>query len=165
MNISKSIGKTMGLIDPDLTTPGHDAIMLAIARDHGHFINLLKRANISTEVDIDEVTFEAPVIVGSNGFVIGHLDVLYRCSNDKGGRWKIGVEIKTSIKSCGELLRQINTYREALIGARDSYGTPRSQGSVIMVVVAPSDQLGRWREFLTAQDVRCVNAEELGYSS
>lgn len=129
----------LGFKDPDLTSPKHDEMMLWLDKNvEEKFCNKLKRKNRERILHIEKL-WEQP-IRGYNGFILGYKDFELKCwediiykefckIDDIPWRWEKGdtpvegqyeatdtfeiqviFEVKTTIPSLGELLRQINSY-------------------------------------------------------
>lgn len=63
-------------------------------------------------------------------FLIGSIDLKFDCRDFRGFSFNVFVEVKTSIPSVGELLRQLNTYKEFL----------NSSGNAFIVVAPDNSQ-------------------------
>lgn len=128
----------LGFFDEDLKKPKHDEIMYWLDSNVENIMKDLMFKKICTSINrlptsqiidtkykIDKV-WEMPVISknGYNKFIIGYIDfyfsfsIPYRSKNlyDEfvENDYILGscFEVKSEIKSAGELIRQINTYRE-----------------------------------------------------
>lgn len=122
----------IGFEDHDLKTPEHDRIMLwvdlnadAVAAEAWKFfrINELSKTGkygehraASEFVGVAKKTWEMPVLAGV-GRVIGFIDMRLDCHGrfDQGGQDRIvpveiNIEVKSTIKSIGELIRQVRAY-------------------------------------------------------
>ena len=93
--------------------------------------------------DVAEVRFkvwsEWEKLLKDNKYVVGFVDLVIHCEIEgRGssnwpyhGQWNLGIEAKTHITSCGELIRQLRLYESKMgLGARLGR----------MVVVSPDDQ-------------------------
>jgi hypothetical protein len=95
--------------DSELSTPRHDELVLHLLYDK-NAEKLVRIANDFTDgylIDNIKVTSEYP-ICASNDFIIGYADIIIRYGNN----YFVCVEVKPKIKSFGETLRQINTYKK-----------------------------------------------------
>jgi hypothetical protein len=162
---SKGIGRALGYSDDDLTTPGHDALVLWV-RDH--WLELVSRffkpqflaarianakrfetseaARFARETELHaqypsgrnptplhlapepealfswfpvEIEKRVPggwIDVYGAGIAQIEIEVLRDLGEEVpvwvGPRWELAVEVKTNIRSFGELLRQLRIYRE-----------------------------------------------------
>lgn len=134
---SKDIGRRFGIQDDDLKTPGHDALLLWVDANASEIAN---RATGGQFVARDCV-WEMPI--SRRGFTVGYWDAwinTQRAPDADPEKWirGIGVEIKTTIPSLGELVRQLRTYQEYTMDARE----------VPVVVVSPD---ARWATQLRSQ--------------
>ncbi len=118
----------MGFRDDDLKTPMHDKIMLW-AQEHAAQI---QQAVLGEPADrVPDVKWEIPVRPSGSTYVIGFIDMVI-------GPY-LAVEIKTKIPNVGELLRQLNSYRQF---------SPWS--SYYFVVISPDD---RFADILRSQRI------------
>ena len=155
------------MADEDLRTPSHDAIMVWLHENILQVVTAISagfarhpelgNAPIPKEGDITSL-WETPVFnssryqrsdgqyAGSNN-IVGYIDLL---AENKGGLMlpPIAFEVKTSIRSIGETIRQINTYR--------SYSK-----NTLFCIVSPDD---RFREILESQNILFVKAPAVGDS-
>lgn len=125
-----------GFRDDDIKTPDHDAIMVWLdLAVHSLFSEHLRR---QFHEDPNDVTvsrkWEVPIHSDStNRFCIGFIDMVatFRIGHEVA---KVYFEVKTSIKSIGELFRQLNTY------------IPHIDGPIF--VVCPD---GKWKDLIESQ--------------
>lgn len=136
------------MADEDLRTPGHDAIMVWLHENVAEVMNgIYAQFNRSADMgpcpiftsDDIHVTWEQPI---RSGNIVGYVDMLAATKNNG----KVSFEVKTSIKSIGETIRQINTYRTYL---RDQ----------IFCIVSPDD---RFIKILKSQNILFVKAPPIG---
>lgn len=147
------------MADEDLRTPGHDAIMIwlneniaAVAAEISAGISRGPDCGVipmPTTEDIT-VTWESPVWypVWGKEYIVGYVDLLAEFSR-RVFLPKIAFEVKTSIRSIGETIRQINTYRSYM--RRDT----------LFCIVSPDD---RFRAILESQGILFVKAPTGGDS-
>ena len=144
----KTFASRHGFHDSDLTSPKHDAIMLWLHENIGDVLGeLASRRYPAADGTVESVIvdWEVPVQVGRNDFTVGFIDMVARGSarlkepEDNQTHYGIQavIEVKTSIPSVGELLRQINHIRT---NAR--YYEP------VYVVVCPD---ARFKEIIESQ--------------
>jgi hypothetical protein len=111
-----TIQQKFGFRDDDLRTPKHDEIMLWL---NGNIKNVIGQVT-GKHPKIMEKIWEYPLSSGrDNQYVIGFIDMLVRFDEcitkdtTAPGEW-ICFEVKTSIPSLGELIRQVNFYQKYL---------------------------------------------------
>jgi len=135
---NKTLISRFGFNDPDLTTPLHDKIILSITEDKLKEIisniDILKGKNYK----IHGIAHEVP-IKASNDYIIGFIDAVATIAYDNRQTCdpmcdpvkfiKIYIEVKTTIPSYGELVRQLNMYRDGL-----------SIDDVYTLVISPDDR-------------------------
>lgn len=156
------------MADEDLRTPSHDAIMIWLQENILQVLGEIS-SNIERHPDLgvvptlnaEDITvkWETPVWgggylnsygerVGSRS-IIGYVDMLAECSR-RVCFPNVAFEVKATIRSIGETIRQINTYR-AQSGWKD---TP-------FCIVSPDD---RFRAILESQGILFVKAPSIGDS-
>jgi len=125
---AKTLQQRFGFLDDDLTTPKHDEMMIW-ANDNA---KQLVSEVLGEPLDVLDITWECSVKTSTN-FLIGFIDLAILASNHT----LVCFEIKTKIPSLGELLRQINMYREPVnrLGQRGSQAKYAS-----FAVIAPDDR-------------------------
>jgi hypothetical protein len=140
---AKTLQERMGFVDHDLKTPGHDAIMLWLDDEVKRSLaDWLKVEDWSTDdraqvsdlptrpgLKVTKTIWEQPVTTGRDytvGFIdmvahyeqqgIGYTQNVYGAKAYSLSWWddKAFFEVKTSISSLGELLRQLGYYRQHL---------------------------------------------------
>lgn len=117
----------MGFSDPDRRTPAHDKACVAIATDPERFIRRVRQRDAVTRINCH---LEVPLQKGSGQYTttIGFIDAVIEWRGPcqigtafgsyetiDGVTWgslSMLVEVKTTIDSIGNLLRQMNLYRE-----------------------------------------------------
>lgn len=155
------------MADEDLRTPGHDAIMIWLQENilqvFGEIAPGMERhpdlgAAPTLKAEDITVKWEAPVWgggylnsynerVGSRS-IVGYVDMLAECSS-RVCFPDVAFEVKTSIRSIGETIRQINTYRAYL------------RSGTRFCIVSPDD---RFRAILESQGILFVKAPAVGDS-
>ncbi len=140
---AQTLLQKMGFRDGDLSTPLHDEIMLWLDANMEGIIrsfDWLKSwmnpdlAQQNPEFHPGGKTWEVPITVGQNNYVVGFIDLRVETKFVLPGQREthygpdLNFEVKTSIPSLGELLRQINTYRAHCTGRQT------------FIVVAPDDR-------------------------
>lgn len=113
-----TIEKLWKIDDSELSTPKHDELVLhLLARENYKKVLdaiLFRSLSECAENPAINVICEKPISNG-NKFLIGYVDIVYEVKHplDTYGDSKqdIYIEVKPTIRSFGETLRQINTYR------------------------------------------------------
>lgn len=112
---AKSLNEKFGFLDEDLRTDEHDDI-IALCIDKQD--DLFKQSGVEWAKSemIEDVALEYWIRQrGYNGniFPIGAVDIMFTFkfpSGTVGDTRSLGVEVKTHIRSMGELIRQVNLY-------------------------------------------------------
>ena len=125
---TKTIIERLGFQDPDRKSPKHDQIQFWVRNNLRHVLKSVFPEKEIPSFDDIPVSLEYPVT--DRNYVIGFVDVYCQ-------QYNLGIEIKTQIESVGELLRQINFYRNYL-------------GKGTWIVVSPD---GRFAKVLQDQGV------------
>lgn len=117
---AKTLIEKHGFKDSDLTTPLHDKIMFWLVENIEQVINEIIIKDF-TKFKIDSIKAEFPIVNYSgytrdNKSVIGFLDLFVRIKTEKTEDFpaqtrNIAIEIKSSIPSVGETIRQLNFYK------------------------------------------------------
>ena len=197
---SKSIGRALGYSDDDLTTPGHDALVLWIARNvqtllAQTILNDLHDAHEAALIKLNDIVdaaaakqrerrqvaglapqeYSRPSAVPAGrrwcttyrpelekkvpgGWIDVHISGAAYVDVDRTAQalrsvsWTLSVEVKTHIRSFGELLRQLRTYQDGLKQLRQRENPSNfSSGSHSHIYVAgPDDRFAddlRWQGF------------------
>ena len=154
------------LEDKQLTTPKHDELMFYLAKkENDEYLNLrqllLKTNLIALELiykfRIKRMEFEKPLI-GERG-LIGVIDCAVEIEfigENELTSFSLLIEIKPKIESVGEVLRQLNIYkqyRNIFFCNRGTYYNSR------IVLFTPTEQ---YREFFESQDIIYLSLESLG---
>lgn len=153
--------------DEDLRTPSHDAIMIwlheniaAVSAEISAGIERHPDYGVVPMPTAEDITvkWESPVwgggylknheIIGAR-HIIGYIDLLAEFSSNV-CLPHIAFEVKTSIRSIGETIRQINTYRAHI------------RRETMFCIVSPDD---RFRAILESQGILFVKAPAVGDSS
>jgi len=142
---AQTLQQRFGFADKDLTTPKHDEIMLWLDQNIvtviGHILNHSKRWKQiaeGREWSHGDTEWEMPVISRSgygNQYIIGFVDLATLVSVGSDQRYFM-FEVKSSIPSLGEVIRQIRMYETYSRGA--------------YVIVSPDD---RFADALRAQGI------------
>jgi len=177
---AKTLQERMGFKDPDLTTPKHDEIMLWLDRNMGEILIRAydiapltdpRFQALQDEHDLKpnplriEKDWERPIIDGgprgTSCFTVAFMDMFVRATwdrpevNDKGeyflSRDEIfAMEVKPTIRSLGELIRQIR-HQETYLPQQYGYN------EITSVVVSPDT---RFREQLISQGIEFIEVPE-----
>lgn len=154
------------MADEDLRTPSHDAIMIWLQENIlqvlGEISSSIERhpdLGVVPTLNAEDITvkWESPVWgggylnsygerVGSRS-IIGYVDMLAECSR-RVYFPDVAFEVKATIRSIGETIRQINTYRAHL-------------KNIPFCIVSPD---GRFRAILESQGILFVKAPAMGDS-
>lgn len=134
---AQTLVQKLGFMDDDLKSSEHDNILIWVNE------NILKIVNsiFTTEFkpQILDLQWEHAIISGK--FTVGFIDICVRLEND----FKIYFEAKTKIPSAGELIRQINFYKNN--GASDFRD---GNVSAWHIVVSPDT---KYRDLLVSQNI------------
>lgn len=122
----QTLQQRFGFQDSDLTTPQHDEMMLWLDEN----IDTVLSEFLKKPTTAKQVLWECPVRTGG-GYLIGFAD-MFVLTDD--GNF-VCIEVKTKIPSLGELIRQINMYRE-----RHNRIGNVSASEAYFVIVAPDDR-------------------------
>ena len=127
-----------GHVDPDLSTDKHDEIMIWL---DGKIEEYAKYCNGK----VDRKVWEYPLFKGSREYksIVGYIDILASITNCG----VIAFEVKSHIKSVGELIRQIRQYQSFC------------NGQTKFIVVSPDD---RFVDVLKNQGIDFWKYEENG---
>lgn len=145
MEKAKTLQEKLGFKDEDLISDKHDEIILWLFDNSLEVVRKLFKDKGEVDentIKISKVSFEYPVINSfrTNKNIIGFIDAVIYFSYQKNNEtihYSIAVEVKSYIKSIGELLRQINLYKEFT----KNY----------FVVISPDD---RFIKILESEDIR-----------
>lgn len=121
---AKTLIERFGFRDDDRKKPKHDEIQIWVYRNFQHIIRTLFPSLDLNEVGPLQLELERAVATDRN-FVVGFIDVYCR-------RLALAVEVKTEIKCIGELVRQIQFYRNYLGGVRWIVVSPDDRSSGIL---------------------------------
>lgn len=138
---SNTLQSKFGFQDEDLKTPKHDEIMLWL---DNHLENIISKLE-DGEFYISHKIWEQPIVTGHNNFTIGFVD-MYVIATDKNTLRDLGYcfEVKSSIPSLGEVIRQIRMYEQ------------HCQSNPKFVVVSPDN---RFEPALKSQGIGFVKYE------
>ena len=104
--------------DADLTTPQHDQIMLWFDANARRLLAPWIPVERAADPTFRLVTeWEVPVMNRNNGYVHGFLDMRVEVwvADDGDGYWnRFHIEVKSTIPSLGELVRQLKLYQQYL---------------------------------------------------
>jgi len=139
----------MGFIDSD-RNKAHDELQLEILSNPEKLIRSITNTEI-LDLKIESIKLEVPVMSGT--FIVGFIDcvIVFSFQTEKESYKtikKLVVEIKTSINSFGDTLRQINTYKKY-----DKYPNTFLTDAVF-VIACPDDSLS---EQFKTQGIRFYN--------
>jgi len=140
---AQTIQARFGFADADLKTQKHDEMMLWLDQH----VNEVSSTIVGEPVEMVQKTWEKPVMSGK--YTVGFVDLFaftnegynYRIPSDY-KRCGICFEVKTSIPSLGELIRQIRMYQQ--------YVRSGEWGLPIFVVVSPD---ARFADALRSQGI------------
>jgi hypothetical protein len=109
---AKTLIERLGFLDPDRKKYKHDEIQIWV---YHNFRSIIKHVFPLLKVENDlqlKIELEYPVADNSKhkNFIVGFVDVYCR-------KYSIGVEIKTEMPVVGELIRQIQFYRNYINGS------------------------------------------------
>lgn len=124
---AKTLIERLGFKDPDRRASKHDEIQLWVYQNIAIVINTIWP---QSKLELLHFVVELEHPITDRNYVLGFVD-LYVQSHG------IAIEVKTEIPNVGELLRQINFYR-------NYFGGPR------WIVVSPDD---RYKDVLKAQGI------------
>jgi hypothetical protein len=141
---AKTLIEKHGFIDPDRKAGQHDKIQIWAYRNLSTILKSL--AHSDREFTIQYACMEKPIMqiernyTGVVGFVDLYLSgyVTRSDEKDKPQRIDVSIEVKGTIESCGDLIRQINFYRK--------FESIKST----WIVVSPDD---RFKEILKDQNI------------
>ena len=107
-----TLEKKYGFEDKELTTPKHDDLVIKLL-DKNYFIKYIIREYSEGLFDLETLDIKSEIPIHSyNSFIIGYWDIVASCiSSNHKTKYYLMVEVKPSIRSFGETLRQINTYK------------------------------------------------------
>jgi len=131
---AQTMSQKLGFVDPDKKTPLHDEIQQWV---HKNFPEVLKGIGAKYDGYTYEVTWEYPLTTrgyhDAKASIIGYID-LRATRRGQDGKWDntFYIEVKTTIPSVGELLRQL-TFYSLNTGLKDCY-------KKYMIVVCPDDK-------------------------
>jgi len=139
---AKTLIERHGFIDPDRKESLHDKIQIWAYKN----IQLILRSLSSSDKEfrITYASMERPIVQHERNYsaVIGFVDLYVSASVYQGDKLcrtiYVSLEIKSNIESCGDLIRQINFYRNF-----ESFKST-------WIVVSPDD---RFREILLDQGI------------
>lgn len=134
---ASTIQQRFGFRDDDLKKPDHDTMMLWLDANAEQVVKDL----FGDKTYPTRKVWEYPVMSGvSKQYCIGFVDMLIHCD----GIWcDVAVEIKTSIPSLGELIRQIRMYQQYL-------------KKIPFVIISPDD---RFQSALESQGIKFYKYE------
>jgi hypothetical protein len=143
---AQTIQARFGFADNDLKTPRHDEIMLWLDQH----IDEVSSAVVGKAVEITQKTWEKPVM--ADKYIIGFVDLFafahkgYSDSHTPTGYKRCGFcfEVKTTIPSLGELIRQIRMYKEYIHKKAEDWGYP------LFVIISPD---ARFADALRSQGI------------
>lgn len=145
---AKTLQEKMGFMDRDLGSPVHDEMVVWAMSEVPKV--LMKKYPQIAEFSIK---LEHPVFASGSSYsykqIVGFLDIFISVKkftkpmDNCPGLW--GVEVKPSIPSLGELIRQINTYK-----------AHRGSMETVFIVVSPDD---KWKELLISQGIGFIKYE------
>jgi hypothetical protein len=149
VSASKEVGSRFGLSDADLKTPGHDALLLWVDANQQKIVDHLLGGH-----KVTRCTWEYPI--SNKGFVVGYWDVRLDLRGESTNvifpsKRCVLVEIKTSIPSLGELVRQLRLYE---------YHTSVEAIERLTLVVSPDD---RWASQLQSQGFAFLDPHTCGF--
>jgi hypothetical protein len=125
---AKTIAERFGFRDPELTTPRHDEIMMWLDENIEDVYEKAKRFFPGRR----KMVWEKPIVSGT--YIVGFADMAVEITRGQTDYF----EIKPSIPSLGEIMRQIQMYRQ--------YGYQQDA----WMVVSPDD---RFRKMLGSQGI------------
>ena len=117
---AKTLQERFGFVDSDLKTPRHDEIMIWLQANAEPITDSIWKRGWHSPIDTYESIYHASIeweypITNGQKFTIGFIDMRVECTACLApGRWvqrEFFFEVKSSIPSIGELMRQINLYR------------------------------------------------------
>jgi hypothetical protein len=132
--------------DQDLKAPKHDEILLRLDA-------LLKVDGLVSDIGERFAGFDGSTVrekvwefaLGDSRFTAGFIDLIAAIGGPRGGCSALAFEIKTTIPSIGELVRQLRFYETKPIR---QIGANYITGAVRFVVVSPDE---RWADALAGQ--------------
>lgn len=136
---AQTILSKFGFQDDELKTPKHDEIMLWLDQN----IEILLIHYLEEIVTIKNKVWEYPLTTDYNNFIVGFIDMLVRI--EEHSQQYFCLEVKPTILSLGELIRQIQTYKVHI-------KNPTTQ----FIVVSPDD---RFVSTLKSQNIGFIKYE------
>src|SRR5690242_8466303 len=140
---AKTMIERAGFVDRELTTPGHDALMLWIDE---YVPEIMTDVFQFSEAPMIRSKKWEPAILDKRGFVLGHADMAVSMFHQD-FTWKVFIEAKPNIGSLGELMRQLRYYQS---GGDFSQYYNVYNGRVEWLIISPDD---RFSEMIRQQGV------------
>jgi len=144
---AKTLIERHGFLDPDQKTTRHDEIQLWAYRNLKEILESLSGDHFKYEIEKTFLEFAIFQEVRSFKNIVGFVD-LFALGKKKNtidnsiSSFYIAIEIKSEIESCGELIRQINFYRQF---------APNFLEETTWLVICPND---RFQNILEDQRIR-----------
>jgi hypothetical protein len=113
---NQTLIQRLGFSDPDRRTPIHDQIQIWAFSHVDVIIRDLFPTKYDFEITYKRLEHPIPVSPGNGKTVVGFIDLFVDgyllIGSERSKRFVIAIEIKSKIASCGDLIRQLNFYRQ-----------------------------------------------------
>jgi hypothetical protein len=119
---AKTIIEKHGFLDSDRKSPKHDEIQLWVYKNLRTVIKSVFPEVNAEELDLSKTQLE--YAISDRNFIVGFVDIC--CP------YMVAIEVKTSISSVGDLIRQIQFYRNYLSGPRWIVVSPDDRPAAIL---------------------------------